>query len=63
MESNGKSVDRDGNTITSYTTGPIIWGEPGTNGQHAFYQVFVFTLLNFNKIIYFVICYNHNYLI
>ena len=38
MESNGKSVDRDGNTI-SYETGPIVWGEPGTNGQHAFYQL------------------------
>ncbi|OCG78688.1 glucose-6-phosphate isomerase [Gilliamella sp. Nev6-6] len=38
MESNGKSVDRSGNK-TPYTTGPIIWGEPGTNGQHAFYQL------------------------
>ncbi len=38
MESNGKSVDRSGKTI-SYETGPIIWGEPGTNGQHAFYQL------------------------
>ncbi len=38
MESNGKSVDRNGNTVT-YATGPIIWGEPGTNGQHAFYQL------------------------
>lgn len=38
MESNGKSVDRDGNKI-DYQTGPIIWGEPGTNGQHAFYQL------------------------
>ncbi len=38
MESNGKSVDRSGNKIT-YQTGPIIWGEPGTNGQHAFYQL------------------------
>ncbi len=38
MESNGKGVDRDGNTI-NYQTGPIIWGEPGTNGQHAFYQL------------------------
>lgn len=38
MESNGKSVDRNGHK-TSYTTGPIIWGEPGTNGQHAFYQL------------------------
>ncbi|MBF0502074.1 MAG: glucose-6-phosphate isomerase [Candidatus Riflebacteria bacterium] len=38
MESNGKSVDRDGRRIT-YQTGPIIWGEPGTNGQHAFYQL------------------------
>jgi len=39
MESNGKGVDRDGNFISSYSTGPIIWGEPGTNGQHAFYQL------------------------
>jgi glucose-6-phosphate isomerase len=39
MESNGKSVDRDGVRITDYTTGPVIWGEPGTNGQHAFYQL------------------------
>jgi glucose-6-phosphate isomerase len=38
MESNGKSVDRNGNNV-SYETGPIIWGEPGTNGQHAFYQL------------------------
>jgi glucose-6-phosphate isomerase len=38
MESNGKSVDRNGLPI-DYQTGPIIWGEPGTNGQHAFYQL------------------------
>lgn len=38
MESNGKSVDRNGQK-TDYQTGPIIWGEPGTNGQHAFYQL------------------------
>jgi glucose-6-phosphate isomerase len=38
MESNGKSVDREGNRV-AYETGPIIWGEPGTNGQHAFYQL------------------------
>ena len=38
MESNGKSVDRNGEYVT-YETGPIIWGEPGTNGQHAFYQL------------------------
>ena len=38
MESNGKYVDRNGNPVT-YQTGPIIWGEPGTNGQHAFYQL------------------------
>jgi len=38
MESNGKSVDRNGNRM-DYQTGPIIWGEPGTNGQHAFYQL------------------------
>ncbi|MBD1229060.1 glucose-6-phosphate isomerase [Xenorhabdus griffiniae] len=38
MESNGKYVDRNGNPV-NYQTGPIIWGEPGTNGQHAFYQL------------------------
>lgn len=38
MESNGKYVDRNGNVV-NYQTGPIIWGEPGTNGQHAFYQL------------------------
>lgn len=38
MESNGKSVDRNGNRV-EYATGPVIWGEPGTNGQHAFYQL------------------------
>ncbi len=38
MESNGKSIDRDGKPVM-YQTGPIIWGEPGTNGQHAFYQL------------------------
>ncbi len=38
MESNGKSVDRTGARV-SYPTGPIVWGEPGTNGQHAFFQL------------------------
>lgn len=38
MESNGKCVDRNGNFV-EYETGPVIWGEPGTNGQHAFYQL------------------------
>jgi glucose-6-phosphate isomerase len=38
MESNGKSIDRNGEKV-SYPTGPVIWGEPGTNGQHAFYQL------------------------
>jgi glucose-6-phosphate isomerase len=38
MESNGKRVDRDGHTV-DYSTGPVVWGEPGTNGQHAFYQL------------------------
>lgn len=38
MESNGKCVDRNGEAV-DYQTGPIIWGEPGTNGQHAFYQL------------------------
>lgn len=39
MESNGKSVTRDGDFIRDYTTGPVLWGEPGTNGQHAFFQL------------------------
>jgi glucose-6-phosphate isomerase len=39
MESNGKGTDRQGTRITDYSTGPVIWGEPGTNGQHAFYQL------------------------
>jgi glucose-6-phosphate isomerase len=38
MESNGKTIDRSGNPV-NYATGPVIWGEPGTNGQHAFYQL------------------------
>ncbi|MEN8210559.1 MAG: glucose-6-phosphate isomerase [Thermodesulfobacteriota bacterium] len=38
MESNGKTCDRNGKNVT-YQTGPVIWGEPGTNGQHAFYQL------------------------
>lgn len=38
MESNGKSIDRNGEEV-EYSTGPVIWGEPGTNGQHAFYQL------------------------
>jgi glucose-6-phosphate isomerase len=38
MESNGKYIDRNG-TAVNYSTGPVIWGEPGTNGQHAFYQL------------------------
>ncbi|MDT8407382.1 MAG: glucose-6-phosphate isomerase [Methylococcales bacterium] len=38
MESNGKSRDREGNLV-DYQTGPIIWGQPGTNGQHAFFQL------------------------
>ncbi|NTW69339.1 MAG: glucose-6-phosphate isomerase [Chlorobiaceae bacterium] len=38
MESNGKRVNRDGNTV-DYATGPVIWGEPGTNSQHAFFQL------------------------
>ncbi len=39
MESNGKDVDRTGQPITDYKTGPVVFGEPGTNGQHAFYQL------------------------
>ena len=38
MESNGKTIDREGRRV-DYETGPVIWGEPGTNGQHAFYQL------------------------
>lgn len=38
MESNGKSVTRSGERV-DYSTGPVVWGEPGTNGQHAFYQL------------------------
>lgn len=38
MESNGKTVTKNGKPVT-YTTGPVVWGEPGTNGQHAFYQL------------------------
>ncbi len=38
MESNGKRIDRNGHVV-DYDTGPVIWGEPGTNGQHAFYQL------------------------
>jgi glucose-6-phosphate isomerase len=38
MESNGKRVDKDGNTL-GYSTSPVVWGEPGTNGQHAFFQM------------------------
>jgi glucose-6-phosphate isomerase len=39
MESNGKSVTLNSQTITDYSTGPVLWGEPGTNGQHAFFQL------------------------
>ncbi len=39
MESNGKGVDKSGVRLHDYDTGPVIWGEPGTNGQHAFYQL------------------------
>jgi glucose-6-phosphate isomerase len=39
MESNGKYVTLDGHPIADYETGPIVWGEPGTNGQHSFYQL------------------------
>lgn len=38
MESNGKCITKDGVRVP-YHTGPIVWGEPGTNGQHAFYQL------------------------
>ncbi|SHF04388.1 glucose-6-phosphate isomerase [Mariniphaga anaerophila] len=60
MESNGKYVDRNGEMV-EYQTGPIIWGEPGTNGQHAFYQLihqgtklipcdFIAAAINHNKV-------------
>ncbi|WP_297091754.1 glucose-6-phosphate isomerase [uncultured Draconibacterium sp.] len=60
MESNGKYVDRNGEQV-DYQTGPIIWGEPGTNGQHAFYQLihqgtklipcdFIASAVNHNKV-------------
>jgi glucose-6-phosphate isomerase len=39
MESNGKRVTKSGAFIDDYSTGPVVWGEPGTNGQHAFYQL------------------------
>lgn len=39
MESNGKQVDRDGEFVAEYETGPVVFGEPGTNGQHAFFQL------------------------
>ena len=39
MESNGKSVGLEGRRIEDHDTGPIVWGQPGTNGQHAFYQL------------------------
>ena len=39
MESNGKGVTRDGRRVRDYQTGPVLWGEPGTNGQHSFYQL------------------------
>lgn len=39
MESNGKFVTKTGSKVVDYNTGPIVWGEPGTNGQHAFYQL------------------------
>jgi glucose-6-phosphate isomerase len=39
MESNGKRITREGELVDDHTTGPIVWGEPGTNGQHAFYQL------------------------
>lgn len=39
MESNGKFVTKTDSQVVNYNTGPIVWGEPGTNGQHAFYQL------------------------
>ena len=39
MESDGKSTDREGRPIHDYQTGPVVWGQPGTNGQHAYYQL------------------------
>ncbi len=51
MESNGKSVVSCGTTV-DYSTGPIVWGEPGTNGQHAFYQLIHQGLFSSNIIAY-----------
>ncbi|KAF1743622.1 hypothetical protein MXB_1926 [Myxobolus squamalis] len=56
MESNGKSVDREGNRITAYHTGPIVWGEPGTNGQHAFFQLLHQVISGTRKMSYDFIC-------
>ena len=57
MESNGKSVRRDGKFV-DYSTGPVIWGEPGTNGQHAFYQlihqgIWVFCIFILSNLVFF----------
>ena len=49
MESNGKYVQRDGKQV-DYSTGPIIWGEPGTNGQHAFYQLIHQVPIEYHKL-------------
>ncbi len=52
MESNGKSVTKDGSPV-GLSTGPIIWGEPGTNGQHAFYQLIHQVILS--SILFFIL--------
>ena len=49
MESNGKYITRDGQRV-KYSTGPIAWGEPGTNGQHAFYQLIHQGMSDFSKV-------------
>lgn len=54
MESNGKYITKKGSRV-DYSTGPIVWGEPGTNGQHAFYQ-----LIHQGKTEYSLLCFEIN---
>lgn len=55
MESNGKYITRSGQRV-DYTTGPVIWGEPGTNGQHAFYQLIHQGKTNLSSILLHTFC-------
>lgn len=57
MESNGKGVTKAGERV-SFNTGPIVWGEPGTNGQHAFYQLIHQVNLRSFLLIFFAILHN-----